>query len=113
MRANTSSGEWNVCVARGRLFKLSAMASSSSCVCTDKSVPLGRYWRSSPLVFSQVPRQPGAVRIAEVHPDASVGAELTVARHLLSLIVRQALAQRLGNRIELGRKAGQRRGRSS
>ena len=25
-------------------------------VCTDKSVPLGKYWRSSPLMFSFDPR---------------------------------------------------------
>ena len=31
-------------------------------VCTRKSVPLGKYWRSSPFVFSFVPRCHGLAR---------------------------------------------------
>ena len=46
-------------MARGRLFRLSAMASSCAWLCTDRSVPLGRYCLISPLVFSQVPRCQG------------------------------------------------------
>ena len=38
---------------------LSAIASSSSWLNTLRSVPLGRYWRISPLVFSQMPRCQG------------------------------------------------------
>jgi hypothetical protein len=49
----------------------------------------------------------GAVRSAEVHLDARAGGEFMVARHLLALVVGQAVAHRLGNRIQLGRKARQ------
>ena len=43
----------------GRMFSCSAIASSSSWLCTDKSVPLGRYWRIRPLMFSLLPRCQG------------------------------------------------------
>ncbi len=48
---------------------------------------------------------PGAVGVAEVHLDARARGELTVARHLLALVAGQAVAHRLGNRIQLGRRA--------
>ncbi len=38
----------------------SATASSCASVTLLKSVPLGKYWRSSPLVFSLEPRCQGA-----------------------------------------------------
>ena len=41
---------------RGRSFSSAAMSSSSACVHRVRSVPLGRYWRSRPLVFSFVGR---------------------------------------------------------
>ena len=41
VRAKTSSGVRQSWVARGLVFKLSAIASSSSWVYTDRSVPLG------------------------------------------------------------------------
>ncbi|MNY04347.1 hypothetical protein D3C86_1370200 [compost metagenome] len=44
---------------RGRIFSCKAMASSSSWLCPDKSVPLGRYWRIRPLMFSLLPRCQG------------------------------------------------------
>jgi hypothetical protein len=40
----------------GRLLRLAAMGARSAAECTDRSVPLGRYWRTSPLVFSFDPR---------------------------------------------------------
>src|SRR4051794_23817741 len=50
------------CRKAKRLALLSrvAIASSSACENIDRSVPLGRYWRSRPLVFSFVPRCHGA-----------------------------------------------------
>src|SRR3954454_5560867 len=50
------------CRKAKRLALLSrvAIASSSACETTDRSVPLGRYWRSRPLVFSLEPRCHGA-----------------------------------------------------
>ena len=64
------------------------MASSSSWLNRLRSVPLGRYWRSSPLVFSQVPR------MAEVDVDTRLGRQFPLTRHLLALVARQALAPR-------------------
>ncbi len=53
---------------------------------------------------------PGAVGVAEVHLDARAVGEFPVTRHLLALVVGQAVAHRLGNRIQLGRKTRQRGG---
>jgi hypothetical protein len=41
-------------------LRLAAMRARSSAECTDRSVPLGRCWRSKPLVFSFEPRCQGA-----------------------------------------------------
>ena len=46
-------------VLRGRSLSWSAMASRSASVRSDRSVPLGMYWRNSPFVFSLVPRCQG------------------------------------------------------
>src|SRR3954470_12086323 len=46
-------------VLRGRPFSAAATASRSSRVCLLRSVPLGKYCRRSPLVFSFVPRCQG------------------------------------------------------
>ena len=43
-------------VCRGRSLSSAATASRSAWVCTDRSVPFGKYWRRRPLVFSLVPR---------------------------------------------------------
>lgn len=43
-------GESKLCVARGRLFISSAMASSSSWLNTDRSVPFGLAWMLVNLV---------------------------------------------------------------
>ena len=47
---------------RGRSLSSVATQSKSIALCTEKSVPLGKYWRSSPLVFSHVARCQGACR---------------------------------------------------
>ena len=52
----TSTGFRQLSVLRGLPFNSAATLSSSSWVCKDKSVPFGKYCRSSPLVFSLVPR---------------------------------------------------------
>jgi putative transposase len=44
---------------RGRLLSSAATASRSPRVCAARSVPFGKYWRRSPLVFSFVPRCQG------------------------------------------------------
>mmetsp|Transcript_119569 Transcript_119569/g.332465 ORF Transcript_119569/g.332465 Transcript_119569/m.332465 type:complete len:385 (+) Transcript_119569:871-2025(+) len=57
-RSRTPIGVCQPCVARGLVFKLSAMSSSSAWLKTLRPVPLGRYCPMSPLVFSRVPRPP-------------------------------------------------------
>jgi hypothetical protein len=56
--ANTrlSTGVFQSSVLRGRELRAAATAAISSALCMLRSVPLGKYWRSSPLVFSLVPR---------------------------------------------------------
>ena len=53
---------------------------------------------------------PRAVRVTEVHHHARVGRQLSMARHLLALVVGQGLAHRLSNAAQLGRESLQRRG---
>ena len=43
-------------VFRGRRLSVAATAAMSRALCRLRSVPLGKYWRSRPLVFSFVPR---------------------------------------------------------
>src|ERR1035441_2521493 len=57
---NSSAGAFQPRVFLGRVLSSHAMSSSFSWENTDRSVPLGRYWRSSPLVFSEMPRSQGA-----------------------------------------------------
>jgi hypothetical protein len=44
---------------RGRLLRLRAKRARCSAEWTVRSVPLGMYWRSNPLVFSFEPRCQG------------------------------------------------------
>jgi hypothetical protein len=55
----TSAGVFQPRVLRGRLLRAAATASRSPRVCLLRLVPLGKYWRSRPLVFSLVPRCQG------------------------------------------------------
>jgi hypothetical protein len=55
-----SMGVANAKRLRGRSLSSSATVSRSVSVTVAKSVPLGKYWRSSPLVFSLGPRCHGA-----------------------------------------------------
>src|SRR5450759_703110 len=56
---NRSAGVSKSRVFLGRSFSLRATALSFTCECTDKSVPLGKYCRNKPLVFSFDPRCQG------------------------------------------------------
>src|SRR5579872_5811522 len=56
----------NPSVLRGRLLRLAAIWARSAAECSDRSVPLGRYWGSSPLVFSFDPRCQGGGRGRDV-----------------------------------------------
>ena len=71
---------------------------------------LGQVLAQQPVGVLAGAALPGAVRVAEVHPHAGVGAQVRVARHLLALVVRQALAHGCGDRNQLGGEARQRRG---
>jgi hypothetical protein len=53
---NRSAGVRKPKVLRGRLLSCRATLLSCACVYTDRSVPLGKYCRSRPLVFSLDPR---------------------------------------------------------
>src|SRR4051812_38781785 len=50
--ASRSEGVIAFRVLRGRPLRLSAAACRVAASWTERSVPLGKYWRSSPLVFS-------------------------------------------------------------
>ena len=54
--SRASAGVRHLRVLRGRVLRARATASRSSRLCRARSVPLGKYWRSRPLVFSLVPR---------------------------------------------------------
>src|SRR4029450_269855 len=47
--AGAAAGVFQSRVLRGRLLRAAATAVRSSALCLLKSVPLGKYWRSSPL----------------------------------------------------------------
>ena len=54
--ASASAGVFQPSVLRGRPFSSSATAASCPGPYPARDVPLGKYWRSSPLVFSLLPR---------------------------------------------------------
>ena len=54
-RSRASAGVCQPNVFRGRVFSECATALNSSAPCWLRSVPLGKYWRSKPLVFSLLP----------------------------------------------------------
>src|SRR6266516_884637 len=53
------AGVFHARVLRGRPLSSAATASRSFLLCRERLVPLGKYWRSRPLVFSLVPRCQG------------------------------------------------------
>ena len=67
-----SAGVSNPSVLRGRPLSFRAIASRWSCECRDKSVPLGKYHRSSPFVFSFDPRCQG---LQQETPSPSLGVD--------------------------------------
>ena len=56
---------------RGGSFSSVATQSRSIALCTERSVPFGKYWRSSRLVFSHGRALPRCVRVTEV--DVNIG----------------------------------------
>src|SRR4051794_34537842 len=57
--SSASAGVLQSSVFRGLALRAIATAVRSSALCTLRSVPFAKYWRSSPLVFSFVPRCQG------------------------------------------------------
>src|SRR5215213_5993389 len=57
--SSASAGVFQPRVLRGLPLRAVATAARSSALCTLRSVPFGKDWRSSPLVFSFVPRCQG------------------------------------------------------
>src|SRR5215213_11213715 len=97
--ASACDGVLKPSVCRGRRLSLSAMASKSAWVRVRKSRVRGRYWRSSPLVFSLLPRcqgllLPGTLGIAEVDLDTGLVGEPEVFGHLVALVPGQGPGQR-------------------
>jgi hypothetical protein len=58
-RSSASAGVIQPRVFRGRALRVAAIAARVSTLCTLRSVPFGKYWRSKPLVFSLAPRCQG------------------------------------------------------
>ena len=54
--SSASAGVFQASVLRGLKLSAAATAAIASALCVLRSVPFGKYWRSSPLVFSLVPR---------------------------------------------------------
>ena len=57
--SRASAGVRQPMTLRGRELMVAATASMSSLLHRERSVPLGKYWRRSPLVFSFMPRCQG------------------------------------------------------
>src|SRR6202021_510149 len=81
---------------RGRELRAAATAAISLALCMLRSVPLGKYWRSSPLVFSLVPRCHGCKDRRNRLARARLDLEARLLGHLSSLIPSQRPAQLLG-----------------
>lgn len=67
-----------------------------------RSVPLGKYWRSSPLVFSLVPRCHGLCGSGEVDPHVQGRADLLVQGEFAALVPGRGVAQEFGQVAHLG-----------
>src|SRR3954447_13978753 len=70
-RLSASAGVFQASVFRGRELSAAATAATASALCMLRSVPFGKYWRSSPLVFSFVPRRRALFGIAGLFALAS------------------------------------------
>jgi len=69
-------------------------------------MPLGRNWRSSPLVFSQLPRCHGLCG-SQKYTRTPMAWEFAIAGYLPALVVGERLAQEAGHLVELGREGRQ------
>ena len=85
-------------VLRGRLLRAVATASRSSAAHRDRSVPLGKYWRSSPFGVLVAASLPGAVRVSEEDRDPGLDFELGVRRELFATVPGHRSAELFGQR---------------
>jgi hypothetical protein len=99
-----SAGVFQPRVLRGRLLRAAATAARSLGLCLLRSVPLGKYWRSSPLVFSLVPRCQGLCGSPKVDRQAGLDPELGVLGQLGALVPGQGAAQLVGQRRDPWRR---------
>ncbi len=81
-----SDGVFQPRVFRGRRLSVAATAATSLALCRLRSVPLGKYWRSRPLVFSFVPALPRTAGVAEEDVQPRVDTQLSVLGHLRALV---------------------------
>ena len=95
-----SLGFMNPRVLRGRSLSSSATASRVVLRVDGWSVPLGKYWRRSPLVFSLVPRCHGSAGRRSRRP-CQRGADPFVQGEFRSLVPGQAVAQEFGQVLHL------------
>ena len=97
---NASAGVLQPRVLRGRPFSVAATAARSSALCRVRSVPFGKYWRSSPLVFSLVPRCHGLCGSQKYTGRPVSIRSCGVLGHLRALIPGQRASQALGERCD-------------
>lgn len=70
---------------------------------------LGQHLAQQPVCVLTGASLPGAVWVTKVHTDVRLARQLAMPAHLFALVVGQGLAQRRGNRVELGSEGRQRR----
>ena len=102
---NTSSGVAKPSVLRGRLLSRVAIASSSACENTDRSVPKGQVLAQQAVGVLVGAALPGGMRVGEVDTQACERGQLAMAGHLLALVVGQGKAQRRRHRQQAGGEA--------
>ena len=93
--ASASAGVFQSRVLRGRPFSSSATAARCAGPYPASEVPLGKYWRSSPLVFSLLPRCHGACGSQKKIAQSGGDRDLRVRAHLPALIPGQRPAHRV------------------
>src|SRR5919112_3950830 len=105
--ANTSSGVAKPSVLR--LLSRVAIASSSACENTDRSVPKGQVLAQQAVGVLVGAALPGGMRVGEVNAQARERGQFLVARHLLARVIGQGEAQRCRPRQQAGGEAIARR----
>src|SRR3954469_22959967 len=98
--ANTSSGVAKPSVLRGRPLSRAAIALSSACENTDRSVPKGQVLAQQAVGVLIEPALPGGM--GEVNAQIRERGQFLVPRHLLARVIGQGEAQRCRHRQQAG-----------